>query len=90
MLELVFGDMYDIKFHYTIQLYFLHFFLEIRFENYQQYLKYTYHGAHESGRIVEIIETVKNQPRNIPFDFEFNTVDGKQETSICHCLCTLR
>ena len=52
-------------------------FVEISFDNYQEYLRYTYNEAHESGRIVEIIETVKNQPRNIPFDFEFNTVEGK-------------
>ena len=28
--------------------------------------------------LFEIIETVKNQPRNILFDFEFNTVKGKK------------
>ena len=54
------------------------FVTELTFDNYQQYLKYTYNDAHENGRIVEIIEMVKTQPRNIPFDFEFNTVDGKE------------
>ena len=85
MLNLVYGDVYKNFFKWTIKFFFLHSFLEIRFENYQQYLKYTYNEAHDSGRIVEIIETVKNQPRNIPFDFEFNTVDGKEEKSIFHC-----
>ena len=55
---------------------------EIRFDDYQQYLRYTYNQAHECGRIVEIIETVKNQPRHIPFDFEFNTVEGKKREAI--------
>ena len=53
-------------------------FLQAKFDNYQEYLRFTYNEAYHCGRIVEIIETVKNQPRNIPFDFEFNTVEGKK------------
>ena len=46
------------------------------FDNYKEYLKYVYNSAHAAGKICEIVEMVKNQPRNIPFDYEFNTVDG--------------
>ena len=51
---------------------------EMSFENYKEYLQYTYNSAHASGRIVEIVEMVKTQPRNMPFDFEFNTVEGNR------------
>ena len=36
-----------------------------------------YNSAHAAGGVCEIMEMVKNQPRNIPFDYEFNTVEGK-------------
>ena len=49
------------------------------FASYKEYLQYTYNSAHASGRIVELIELVKNQPKHIPFDYEFNTVEGKEE-----------
>ena len=50
------------------------------FDNYKEYLLYTYNSAHASGKIVEIIEMVRNQPRNVPFDFEFNTVEGNKKS----------
>ena len=55
---------------------------DMTFDNYKEYLLYTYNSCHASGKIVEIIEMVKTQPRNIPFDFEFNTVEGKKR-KIC-------
>ena len=48
------------------------------FDNYKEYLLYTYNSAHAAGKVVEIIEMVRNQPRSIPFDFEFNTVEGNK------------
>ena len=49
---------------------------DMTFDNYKEYLQYTYNSSHASGKIVEIIEMVKTQPRHVPFDFEFNTVEG--------------
>ena len=65
-------------------------FVEISFDNYLEYLRYTYNEVHESGRIVEIIESVKNQPRNIPFDFKFNTVEGKKYKKSCKITCSCK
>ena len=56
------------------------------FDNYKEYLQYTYNSAHTSGKVVEIIEMVKTQPRNIPFDFEFNTVEGKKDKVLTCCM----
>ena len=49
------------------------------FASYKEYLQYTYNSAHASDQIMELIELVKNQPKHIPFDYEFNTVKGKEE-----------
>ena len=54
------------------------------FDNYKEYLLYTYNSAHAAGKVVEIIEMVRNQPRNVPFDFEFNTVEGNKG-SLLYC-----
>ena len=80
MLELVLGYVIDTAVLWNKPVIFN--LPEIRFDDYQQYLRYTYNQAHESGRIVEIIEMVKTQPRHIPFDFEFNTMEGKKREAI--------
>ena len=41
-----------------------------------------YNSAHAAGRICEIVEMVKNQPKNIPFDYKFNTVEGRKRDII--------
>ena len=50
---------------------------ELRFDSYKEYLKFTYKTAHETGRIVEVIQMVKTQPKHVPFDYEYCTVQGK-------------
>ena len=58
---------------------------ELQFESYKEYLKYVYNSAHAAGRICEIVEMVENQPKNIPFDYEFNTVEGRKRDIISYC-----
>ena len=44
-------------------------------------LQYEYNSAHTSGKKnYEIVEMVKIQPKNVPFDYDFNTVEGKSIT----------
>ena len=46
------------------------------FDNYQEFLKYTYNSLHAEGKIVEVIELVKSQSKGKPFDYDYCTVEG--------------
>ena len=63
------------------------FISEISFASYKEYLKFTYNSALASGRIVELVELVKNQPKQLPFDYDFCTVEGKKEIYNASYVC---
>ena len=52
------------------------------FDNYQDFLKYTYNSLHAEGKIVEVIELVKSQTKEKPFDYDYCTVEGRAQIFI--------
>ena len=55
-------------------------FSEVTFDNYQEFLKYTYNSLHAEGKIVEVIELVKGKP----FDYDYCTVEGRYNFLFMH------
>ena len=51
-------------------------FSEVTFDNYQEFLQYTYNSLHAEGKIVEVVELAKSQTRGKPFDYDYCTVEG--------------
>ena len=46
------------------------------FDNYREFLLYVYNTLVSEGKIDEMIEWVKNQPKGPAFDFDRNTEEG--------------
>ena len=49
----------------------------VSFENYKEFLLYTYNSIVAEGRLEEIIKTVREQPKGPAFNFDGNTQEGK-------------
>ena len=56
---------------------------QIHFSDYKEYLQYIYNSCMASGQIPETVEVVRQQPRGKPFDYSFNTQEGKWNFFIC-------
>ena len=50
----------------------------MQFDDYKECLHYIYNSLRASGKLDEIIDIVKTQPKTKPFDFSYNTQEGKQ------------
>ena len=50
---------------------------EIAFDNYVDFLKFVYNMIKIEGKIDEIIVMIKTTPKGRPFNFQYNTQEGK-------------
>ena len=50
---------------------------ELHFNDYKEYLQYVYNNLMNTGKITETIELIRQQAKSKPFDYEFNTQEGK-------------
>ena len=48
----------------------------VQFDNYKEFLLYVYNTIHASGKVDEIIDKVRSQPKTRPFDYNYNTQEG--------------
>ena len=55
----------------------------IQFESYKDFLKYFYKSLLDSGKLQEIVDKVKGQPKTKPFDYNYNTQEGITFFLIC-------
>ena len=58
----------------------------IYFENYKEFLKYCYNSQSASGKLEDILVKVKEQPKTKPFDYNYNTQEGKIICWHCHAI----
>lgn len=49
----------------------------MRFDNYREFLLYVYNSLMSEGKIEEIVQDVKQQPKGPAFDFDKNTQEGQ-------------
>ena len=60
---------------------------EIAFDNYVDFLKFVYTMTKSEGKVDEIIHMIKTTPKGRPFDFEYNTQEGKTCHAMLPCPC---
>ena len=51
---------------------------QLHFEDIDEYIQYIYNTCMANGQITETVELIRKQPKAKPFDYDFNTQEGKQ------------